>query len=1331
MRKITKRCLSILLSLCLVLGMASAIPRTASAENTQYMLHYKYLKRNGGMFGQNVKLEKGKSYTLSYQFHMVAGEYNEELLLKILDADMSKASSLVGSNFKFNSAIEVGEDKAFTTKSESSGKQGKVTYTFTWNGENDTASIVFHTPGNITTDIEFYLADVELYDSEDIDKDNLLESVDENGDLRGWRHPQYLAGNHKEFLPSNNGMAYYRVILEMYQADLFAEQKHMIHYKYLMNDGGMLGQNVELENGKSYTLAYEYSMDKGLYNELAILRILDCDIEDAATVLNNKEYIFSSDQEANSAKGFATKSEGTNKRGRATYTFKWTGTNKTASVLFHTPGSKGDKAKEIEFYFADMTLYEDGKQENLLQSADVNHSLKGWRHPKVKAGDTDTVWTANSSGARYTITLLDYNETFFKISEEKYMYRFEYFKQNGGYFGQTVNFEKGQEYTVSFKYHMLESSYNADNGLMFKVSSTAMGSDSTKEANICFSSTNPVGATKGFKTKDVRGNSTTGVATYTFVWTKDTTTGSIWFHANGSKGDSAQDIQFYFADVTLYESNDVTQENKLPSAEVQNGALDGWQQASNKTPDSGDTEWTVTSSGNKLFTITRVSYDEEVFQVENNMIHLASEAVPSRAVWGQILELKENTNYSIAFRYKNVYAGLDENVYLKVRNPYGDSSPFTYYDSHSSATPFDEVKYDEENGYVVFTFLNKAAGKYGIGFEFAGISEMYLADFVIYETNSNPEYSFLEETFETTNWRGWYKAAEGSKWTCTQSSKDLYQAEVVPYNGTIYIDNCGDANGDREINSKDVAKLLNAISTGEYIESADIDKDGKVLNDSDYNALIDMLFAGTEGIVTPIPLLKQESGGADEAAANLKETILNNADTVKDKNFWGSETFYVSSVNGDDNNDGKSQSKPIKTIEKLNELVEEEQIGAGDKVLFERGSVFRPQETLKLKGGTTLFNFVSNPVYYGAYGEGEKPIISGSFKNFAEETWEQTDIPNVWRINFDYVDADPSVITFDGDTMVGVRKEKITALRKNGDFYRAYEEDAEDKSLYLYMSYGNPADCFDNIEIAALKNGMELIQGEHYITIENINIKYMSHFGMKFSRSEHITVKGCELGWIGGGCKNNDPKSRYGNAIQFWSRGNDCSVINCYIYQVYDAAYTFQGSDSNTKGEFEKMTFSNNLVEYCSMNIEFWADTSYTEKGNGTMKDITISSNILRFAGYGWGGMQRPAKASQAFILGWEQTYDSGNVSNFKIQDNVFDCANCYFERVASAELVSRGELTYSGNTYYQKKNYGTSDTRAKYYGSNNDGIIPVDQATLEAGIMGFDANPTKVQWLE
>jgi hypothetical protein len=84
-----------------------------------------------------------------------------------------------------------------------------------------------------------------------------------------------------------------------------------------------------------------------------------------------------------------------------------------------------------------------------------------------------------------------------------------------------------------------------------------------------------------------------------------------------------------------------------------------------------------------------------------------------------------------------------------------------------------------------------------------------------------------------------------------------------------------------------------------------------------------------------------------------------------------SQTYYVSSLNGNDSNTGTSPASALKTITALNGKIGSTR--SGISVFFERGGMYYGKlPALKYEGTE------SKPIVFGAYGEGEMPIISGS-----------------------------------------------------------------------------------------------------------------------------------------------------------------------------------------------------------------------------------------------------------------------------------------------------------------------------------------------------------------
>ncbi|MCC6938766.1 MAG: T9SS type A sorting domain-containing protein [Flavobacteriales bacterium] len=95
-------------------------------------------------------------------------------------------------------------------------------------------------------------------------------------------------------------------------------------------------------------------------------------------------------------------------------------------------------------------------------------------------------------------------------------------------------------------------------------------------------------------------------------------------------------------------------------------------------------------------------------------------------------------------------------------------------------------------------------------------------------------------------------------------------------------------------------------------------------------------------------------------------------------------TYYVSN-SGNDTNNGTSQATAWQTIGRVNQI--SGSLQPGDKVLFQRGGLFRGKLTISSSGTA------ANKIEVGAYGSGDQPVISGSI---AVANWT-VQSGNIWR----------------------------------------------------------------------------------------------------------------------------------------------------------------------------------------------------------------------------------------------------------------------------------------------------------------------------------------------
>ena len=89
------------------------------------------------------------------------------------------------------------------------------------------------------------------------------------------------------------------------------------------------------------------------------------------------------------------------------------------------------------------------------------------------------------------------------------------------------------------------------------------------------------------------------------------------------------------------------------------------------------------------------------------------------------------------------------------------------------------------------------------------------------------------------------------------------------------------------------------------------------------------------------------------------------------------ETYYFDSENGDDSNDGRSESFPLKSLEKLNGILTLEK---PLEILVKRGSVFKG--TLEVGGMVAHRNI---PLTISSYGKGALPLFDGDGNDCAVE----------------------------------------------------------------------------------------------------------------------------------------------------------------------------------------------------------------------------------------------------------------------------------------------------------------------------------------------------------
>ncbi len=467
-----------------------------------------------------------------------------------------------------------------------------------------------------------------------------------------------------------------------------------------------------------------------------------------------------------------------------------------------------------------------------------------------------------------------------------------------------------------------------------------------------------------------------------------------------------------------------------------------------------------------------------------------------------------------------------------------------------------------------------------------------------------------------------------------------------------------------------------------------------------------------------------------ENETKFKVNNIRNTPNTNLSNRTGNN-YYVSNEGNDDNN-GLSESTPLKTLDKVQTLLNNGTIKKGDNILFRDGDTFR---------GAISLN-VSN-ILIGSYGDitKGKPLLTTSLHDGAKEgEWIEVK-PNIWKYTYEGNDeifsADIGTIWMfcnEGNnnctksmTTIDQKYEYATKIMSNNDYDESNIENEIDsfltsdlqiyhvghansndqtagKEIYMY-STSNPKDRFDRIEFSQGINTINTTKPSLYV--DNISIKYSGNHGIGTFTVSNLVVKNCEIGFIGGSIqsyKSDHTPIRYGNGVQIWGGVMDLSgetvnegfyVDNSYIYQCYDAGLTFQYT-KNGIAHLEKTVFTNNILEYSNYNIEYWMDSTSTDQSildQSYIKDFLIQDNIMRYSGYGL-CETRPNKGESAHIKTW---YDT---NNYNIIKGDFIIANNYFTESKEQFYYFRS----NGDTYPTLENNTFIGKSTDYFGYNSLG---------------------------
>jgi len=374
-------------------------------------------------------------------------------------------------------------------------------------------------------------------------------------------------------------------------------------------------------------------------------------------------------------------------------------------------------------------------------------------------------------------------------------------------------------------------------------------------------------------------------------------------------------------------------------------------------------------------------------------------------------------------------------------------------------------------------------------------------------------------------------------------------------------------------------------------------------------------------------------------------------------------TYYVDATNGNDFNNGLSPETAWKTISKVNSM----DFKPGDTILFKRGEIWREQLIVPSSGTE------GNPITFGAYGEGEKPKITGAD---IVTNWEGPDEYGVWKISGSAWHC--RVLLEDGQKLQKFVPSDPSDLNPgwfggNSDY------------IYYKPSWGTPNDHI--IELGVRQHPL-YINGKSYIKVENLKFEvenYSSDDPYKFravavlQNCDSCEISNCEVskgGFFGislndaTNCKIRDTEVTYigRRGINIGADCSDITVDSCHIHHIgkKDTIH----SDGTAHGDKEGIAVS-----------------AFSSEGFQEPYNITIEHNEIHDIGTEFAEKSTNCKGICVSSGG----ADSGNITGITIRYNkIFDCDG----RGISLEAVNGNYEVYYNivfNNGIGEKESGTS----------------------------------------
>jgi hypothetical protein len=440
---------------------------------------------------------------------------------------------------------------------------------------------------------------------------------------------------------------------------------------------------------------------------------------------------------------------------------------------------------------------------------------------------------------------------------------------------------------------------------------------------------------------------------------------------------------------------------------------------------------------------------------------------------------------------------------------------------------------------------------------------------------------------------------------------------------------------------------------------------GVVLNIG--SLIVLMLFIGMlTGCGTSGDLVTLDTGAEDDTGSGM----------YSDSDEEALPTYYVSN-DGDDSNSGTSISTPWETLSKVNSF----DFSPGDVIGFERGGTWRGQ-LIPHSGDETA------SIHYTAYGTGDKPLLLGSIDMNETSDWIDQG-GNIWATDSATLSSDIGNIILD-NSEVGIKCSDEADLDAQNEFW--YDSDENQVKMY---SSANPADLYESIELAQKEHVVNQTDSSHII-YSNLHLMYGAAHGFGGGNTQNITIKDCEIDFVGGGYLTET--QRYGNGIELWGNAENILIEGCKISNTYDTGIVNNGSADQYVQR--NIRYKNNHIFNCEVGFEIWGNST-----SAIMESIYLEDNVFEDSGFGWSADQRPDPLGYHIVM-WRSTASAEDIF---FTGNTFSNSKSYAIDTIPTQIWNDLEnIVVDDNTYIQPENeplirWNNSDEMKGYTATDAD----------------------------